>query len=259
MCDKHGHAQRLAVMGRVAVGVAHDLNNLLTVVLACSDSLFAEFDPADPRRADVVDIHRAAKIGASLTRRLLAIGRPNATGPRIVRPSLVVAESAGLVRRMVGPGVGVIIHVAPDAGEVHVDQGEREQVIMNLAANASDAMPRGGTLVLEIANVEVDADSAADPEAPAAGRYVMLAVRDTGVGMPAEVLARAFEPFYTTKGAAQATGLGLAFVQTIVIERGGFVRVESEPDVGTTFRVYLPCVTGGAREGRSAATRQKSA
>jgi signal transduction histidine kinase len=242
-------------MGRVAVGVAHDLNNLLTVVLACSDSLFADFDPEDPRRADVVDIHRAAKIGASLTRRLLAIGRPNATGPRIVRPSLVVAESEGLLRRLVGPRVDLIIHVASDAGQVHADQGELEQVIMNLAANAGDAMPRGGTLVLEIANVDVQADPAAEADARATGRYVMLVVRDTGVGMPAEVLARVFEPFYTTKGSAHATGLGLAFVETIVAERGGFIRVESEPGVGTTFRVYLPC----AHEERSGAAGQRSA
>src|SRR5690349_3333474 len=128
MCDNHSHAQRLEVMGRVAVGVAHDLNNLLTVVLACSDSLFADFDPADPRRADVVDIHRAAKIGASLTRRLLAIGRPNAGGPRIVRPTLVVAESEGLLRRLAGPAISVTIHVEPDAGEVYADQGELEQI-----------------------------------------------------------------------------------------------------------------------------------
>ena len=255
MCDNHAHAQRLAVMGRVAVGVAHDLNNLLTVVLACSDSLFADLDSADPRRADVVDIHRAAKIGASLTRRLLAIGRQTTAGPRIVRPSLVVAETEGLLRRLVGPRVNVIIHVAPDAGEVHVDQGELEQVIMNLAANAGDAMPRGGTLVLEIANVEVEAD----PAAPANGRYVMVLVRDTGVGMSAEVMARVFEPFYTTKGSAQATGLGLTFVQTIVAQRGGFVRVDSEPGVGTTFRVYLPRVAGDAREASAGVAAQKLA
>ena len=227
-------------MGRIAVGVAHDLNNLLTVVLACSDSLRSGLDPSDPRAEEVGDIWRAAKIGASLTHRLLAIGHRRSPGLRLVRPDVVVAELGPLLRRLVAPRVTVTVQVAPAAGAVLADEGELEQVIMNLAANARDAMPRGGALALEIANVDVGDAEPNDPDALPRGEYVMLGGRDTGSGMSEEVLARIFEPFFTTKGSGEATGLGLAYVQTIVTERGGYVRVRSAPGAGTTFRVYLP-------------------
>jgi signal transduction histidine kinase len=246
--------QRLAVMGRIAVGVAHDLNNLLTVVLACSDSLLLDLDPSDPRAEEVGDIWRAARVGASLTRRLLAIGRKRSAGPSVVKPAVVVDECEALLRRLVGPSVRLTVHVAPDAGSVLAEEGELEQVIMNLAANARDAMPRGGSLELEIANVDVNDDDKLEREVDGIprDRYVMLVMRDTGTGISDDVLARIFEPFFTTKQTVDATGLGLAFVHTIVTERGGAIRVRSNPGVGTTFRVYLPRVLGPFLEGGQA-------
>src|SRR6266446_1081087 len=209
-------AQKMEAIGRLAGGVAHDFNNLLTVILSYSDLLLEDLPAEAPDRADVAEIRKAAVAASSLTRQLLAFSRQQVLEPRVLDVNTVVASTEKLLTRLLGEDVSLTTTLAAALGAVKVDPGQLEQIIMNLAVNARDAMPRGGRLSIETANVEMDESYVhGHPLAPP-GHYVMLAVSDTGTGMDAATQARIFEPFFTTKEAGKGTGLGLATVYGIV-------------------------------------------
>lgn len=235
-------SQKMEAVGRLAGGVAHDFNNLLTVILGYSQIL-ADSVPAGSRMADsTAQIKSAAERAAGITRQLLAFSRKTVLRPRVINLNDILLNLDSLLRRLIGEDIEVLSIPANDLGAVRGDPGQIEQVIMNLALNSRDAMPRGGKLTLETANVSLDQSYAREHEPLVPGRYVMLAVSDTGCGMSAETQARIFEPFYTTKEVGKGTGLGLSMVYGIVKQSGGYIWAYSEPNRGTTFKIYLPRV-----------------
>ena len=235
-------SQKMEAVGRLAGGVAHDFNNLLTVILGYSQIL-AEGVPAGSRLADsTAQIKSAADRASGITRQLLAFSRKTVMTPRVVNLNDIMLNLDSLLRRLIGEDIEVLTVPANDLGAVTADPGQIEQVIMNLALNARDAMPHGGKLTLETSNEQLDEAYAQRHQPTVAGRYVMLAVTDTGHGMSPETQARIFEPFYTTKEVGKGTGLGLSMVYGIVKQSGGYIWVYSEPDRGTTFKIYLPRV-----------------
>jgi CheY-like chemotaxis protein len=202
--------------------------------------LLEDLAPTDPKREDVEQVRHAADGAAALTRQLLAFSRQQVLLPRVVNLSAVVQGVEKMLRRVIGEDVDLVTSLDPDVGSVKADVGQLEQVLMNLAVNARDAMPAGGQVMLETANIEYDPDYARDEAAGPARRFVMLAVSDTGIGMDEATKARIFEPFFTTKGPGKGTGLGLATVYGIVQQSGGYIWVYSELGRGTTFKIYLP-------------------
>lgn len=234
-------SQKLEAIGRLAAGIAHDFNNLLTVVLGMSDMLRAGLSDGDPRRQDAEEIRKAAESGAALTHQLLAFGRKQTLRPQVLSLSATLASMQTMLQRLIGEHIKLVVVTEPDLGFVWADPTQIEQVVLNLAANARDAMPNGGTLLLETSNVTLDAwQGSSQPFDIAPGSYVRLAISDTGAGMDAATQARIFEPFFTTKGPGEGTGLGLASVYGIVKQSGGYIWVYSELRRGTTFKIFLP-------------------
>jgi len=234
-------SQKMEAVGRLAGGVAHDFNNLLTVILGYSQIL-ADGLPAGRLADSTSQIKSAADRAAGITRQLLAFSRKTVLSPRIIDLNDIMLNLDSLLRRLIGEDIEVLTVPARDLGSVRADPGQIEQVIMNLALNSRDAMPQGGKLTLETANVQLDEKYAGEHQPISAGNYVMLAVSDTGLGLSPEVQARVFEPFFTTKEVGKGTGLGLSMVYGIVKQSGGYIWVYSEPGSGTTFKIYLPRV-----------------
>jgi PAS domain S-box-containing protein len=247
-------AQKMEAVGRLAGGVAHDFNNLLTVINGYGRLLLGRLPADDPARHFVAEITAAGERAATLTRQLLAFSRQELVAPRVLDLREVVAETESMLRRVIGEDVEVVTASDPDLGGVRADPGQVVQVLMNLAVNARDAMPHGGQLTIETRNADLDGGRPG-PAGPTGsegpGAYVLLSVRDTGQGIPPEVLPRIWEPFFTTKERGRGTGLGLAVVDGIVQQAGGHAEVVSEPGRGTTFRLYFPRVEGRPGRGRS--------
>jgi len=239
-------AHKLEAIGRLAGGIAHDFNNLLTVIKATTELLGDEFPLQGTARDDLNEISRAAVRAAALTRQLLAFSRQQVLEPRQLDLNGVVTDVESMLRRLIGEDIELCVELSALAGPVLADRGQLEQVIVNLAVNARDAMPKGGKLVISTSQIAVEADQAARNPDVRPGEHAVLVVRDFGVGMDAATLAHIFEPFFTTKGHGQGTGLGLATVYGIVEQSGGFILVESAPGRGTTFRIHLPLATPGA-------------
>ena len=240
--EKLRQSQKMEAVGRLAGGVAHDFNNLLTIILGYS-SILADGLPAGSKLADSTSqIKSAGERAAGITRQLLAFSRKQVLSPRVINLNDIVLNLDSLLRRLIGEDIEVLTVPANDVGMVKADPGQIEQVIMNLALNSRDAMPHGGKLTLETSNATLDETYAREHQPVEPGQYVMLAVSDTGHGMAEETIGRIFEPFYTTKEVGKGTGLGLSMVYGIVKQSGGYVWVYSEPDQGTTFKIYLPRV-----------------
>ena len=235
-------AQKMEAVGRLAGGVAHDFNNVLSVILGYSEMIFSDLRPGDPMRDDIDAIRTSALTAAGLTRQLLMFSRQQVVEPKVIDLRDVLANMDKMLQRILGEDVDLVALASPLAARVEVDPSHIEQVILNLVVNARDAMPTGGKLTIETANVTLDEDYARSHLPTKAGPYVMMAVSDTGIGMDRETQGRIFEPFFTTKECGKGTGLGLSTVFGIVRQSGGNVWVYSEVGKGTTFKVYLPRV-----------------
>jgi two-component system cell cycle sensor histidine kinase/response regulator CckA len=233
-------AQKMEAIGRLSGGIAHDFNNLLGVIIGYSRVLKKELGANSALCEHAVEIEKAGQRAASLTKQLLAFSRQQVLTPAVLNLNTLVSDMEGMLPRLLGEDIAVSLALHSELGSVKADQSQIEQVIMNLAVNARDAMPQGGKLKIQTANVELDQAYARDHPGSKAGNYVLLAVTDTGTGMNAETLAHIFEPFYTTKERGKGTGLGLATVYGIVKQSNGYIVVDSSPGRGTTFQIYLP-------------------
>ncbi len=234
--------QKMEAIGRLAGGIAHDFNNLVQAIGGYNEILLGRLDADDPLRRNAEEIKKAGDRAAALTRQLLAFSRQQVLQPTVLDLNEVVHHVEQLLRRLIGEDIGLRTRLADALWNVRADAAQIEQVLMNLAVNARDAMPQGGELTIESANVELTRSDESEPFTVIAGPYVLLAVSDTGFGMNAETKARAFEPFFTTKGPGQGTGLGLSTVYGIVKQSGGYIWVDSELGSGTRVRIYLPRV-----------------
>ena len=241
-------AQKMEAVGRLSGGIAHDFNNLLAVIIGYSESIEQSLGPNEPLRKSAEEIRKAGERAASLTHQLLAFSRQQVLQPRILDLNAVVNEMGTMLRRLIGVHIELTTSLDTQLGRVKANQSQIEQVIVNLVVNARDAMPEGGNLLIETSNLEVEGDLGSGYPILQAGPYVLLTVKDTGVGMDQNTQRHIFEPFFTTKGPGKGTGLGLATVYGVVKQSGGGVAVDSEPGKGATFRIYLP----QARESDSA-------
>ncbi|HXJ29580.1 MAG TPA: response regulator [Gemmatimonadales bacterium] len=251
--DQLRQAQKMEAIGRLAGGLAHDFNNLLGVVIGYCDLLFRKLPPDLPERAEILEIRQAAEGASGLTRQLLAFSRRQVLEPRVLDLNGIVRRAERMLKPLLGDDVALVIQLGSDIPMVLADSGQIDQVLMNLAVNSRDAMPRGGTITIETATVRFDETSV--PALPGArpGEFATLAVTDTGTGMDAETIAHIFEPFFTTKDVGKGTGLGLATVYGIVQQSSGFISVSSKPEVGTTFRIHLPETMAAMPEHQQAA------
>jgi two-component system cell cycle sensor histidine kinase/response regulator CckA len=238
--QQYHQAQKMEAVGRLAGGVAHDFNNLLTAILGYCQLLLADLDAENPSRADILEIHKAGESAARLTRQLLAFSRKQIIAPELLDLNAVIDQLKGMLGRIIGEDLRIVLNLRPGLAPVLADPGQIDQVVMNLAVNARDAMPQGGTLTIETANVVLDESYASSHFSVVPGPYVALIVSDTGTGMSPETQARLFEPFFTTKERGKGTGLGLATVHGIVMRSGGSVSVYSELGRGTSFTLYFP-------------------
>jgi PAS domain S-box-containing protein len=240
--DQLRHSQKMEAVGQLAGGVAHDFNNLLMLIQAHNENLRGQLDAKNPAHKDAAEIETAVTRAASLTSQLLAFSRKQVLRPKVLDLNAVLAEAAQMLRRLIGKDIELVVKPSAALGYVKADPGQMEQVILNLAVNSRDAMPQGGRLTIETSDVELDEDDSRNHQGAPAGKYVVLAVSDTGDGMDTETKAHMFEPFFTTKAPGKGTGLGLATVYGVVKQSDGWIWVDSEPGRGTTFKIYLPRV-----------------
>src|SRR5271154_1219252 len=241
--EQFRQAQKMEAVGRLSGGVAHDFNNLLGVIIGYAEFLQESLDPENTLRSSVDEILKAGKRAASLTRQLLAFSRQQVLDPKVLDLNGVVSDMEKLLRRLIGEDIELTTRLVPELAHLKADQGQLEQVLMNLVVNARDAMPQGGKLVIETQNMVMDqAFVRRYPYPVQPGPYVLLTVTDSGIGMDAETKARAFEPFFTTKEKGKGTGLGLSTVYGVVKQSGGYIDIYSAPGAGTTFKIYLPRV-----------------
>ncbi len=252
--DQFRQAQRLESVGRLAGGVAHDFNNLLTVINGYAAVVLSELPPGSAAAQRVAEIGAAGERAAALTAQLLAFSRRQIVQPKVLNINHVIADVDKMLRRLIGEDIELVLKLSSHVGNIKVDDGQLQQVIMNLAVNARDAMPEGGTLIIETSNVYFDEDDSAKHPDLNPGAYVMLAVTDSGFGMTAEVQRHIFEPFFTTKPPGTGTGLGLATVHGMVRQAGGWIWVHSEPRSGATFKIYFPRTDEATPESNTAAT-----
>ncbi|HET7208999.1 MAG TPA: ATP-binding protein, partial [Terriglobales bacterium] len=235
-------SQRMEAIGKLAGGVAHDFNNLLTVILGSADVLLEKHPPDPPARRKLELIRQAGSSAADLTRQLLAFSRQQMLQPRVLELKEVLNRAQKLLARLIGDDISLTVSVEPSLGCICADPGQIEQVLLNLAVNARDAMPKGGRLSIEARNIDLDESYKQEHHQVVPGQYVVIAVEDSGCGMDRKTQARIFDPFFTTKELGKGTGLGLATVYGIVKQSGGYIWVYSEIGRGTSFKIYLPRV-----------------
>jgi two-component system cell cycle sensor histidine kinase/response regulator CckA len=247
-CLDAAEAQTMEAVGRLAAGVAHDFNNLLTIILGYCELLCGDLDVNDPHLEDVKEIQRAGTSAAGLARQLLAFSRKEMIQPTLLDLNVVAGEMCVALQRVIGEDVHLVLDLLPGQALVMADRGQMEHAVMNLAVNARDAMPRGGTLTLATALAEIDAAFANTHHGIASGSFVMLSVTDTGTGMTPEVQARVFDPFFTTKELGRGTRLGLPTVHAIVTRTGGALDIDSQVGRGTTVSAYFPSIERKRRE-----------
>jgi two-component system cell cycle sensor histidine kinase/response regulator CckA len=235
-------SQKMEAIGQLAGGIAHDFNNLLTVIKGYSQLSLFELKEGDPLRENIEEIQKASQRAVDLTRQLLAFSRRQILDFKVLDLDMLLQDLDKLLRRVLGEDIELIYTLSGDLGKVKTDPRQIEQVILNLALNARDAMPSGGKLIIETANVELDKTYASTHIGVTPGHYIRVSVNDTGYGMSPDVKDHIFEPFFTTKEKGKGTGLGLSTVYGIVKQSGGYIWVDSEPGCGTTFKIYLPTV-----------------
>jgi two-component system, cell cycle sensor histidine kinase and response regulator CckA len=240
--DQLRQSQKMESIGRLAGGIAHDFNNLLTAIIGYSQMAMRQLKLDDPVQKDIIEIEKAGNRAAELTGQLLAFSRKQVVQPKILDLNQVVSDIKKMLGRLIGENIELSTNLSANPGKVEAEPGQIEQIIMNLAVNARDAMPEAGTLTIETANIELDEKDTQTYPHMKPGPYVILAFSDTGTGMDKEIQSRIFEPFFTTKEMGKGTGLGLSTVYGIVKQSGGNIRLHSEPDKGTTFKIYLPRV-----------------
>lgn len=249
-------SQKMEAIGRLAGGLAHDLNNVMTAIISCSSFLLMDLDQEDPLRHDAEEIKKAGNRGADLIRQIMAFSRKQVLQPKVLDLNATIVDVEEMLRRLIGEDIHLNTILESELGRVKADNGQIEQLIMNVAVNARDAMPEGGNLTIETKNVSLHESYATRHGLMQPGPYVTLAVSDTGIGMDDETKSHIFEPFFTTK--EKGTGLGLSTVYGIVKQSGGYIRVDTEPGQGTTFKIYLPRTDGGIEVTKSLETEVES-